>query len=241
MRVVRADLSGAGRRRALLRHRNPDPRSEWGRTNGGSGAAGDRRRRTGRPRLRRIPGRASLQRGGRPIAAPAGRTMYGHPRDRRRGLRSRAPGAGGVARRDPLALSAGAVPADRDDGRTRGGRPRGRESRIVDPRRGDCGWRADDRRSLSACGRASAGERGGPRRSRRRPAHRGRGLRRRRPPRSHRGPRRPVAHAAMASAARALGRPAAAEAVADLVLAAARRRPLPDAAEVDRRSRGLAS
>ena len=47
------------------------------------------------------------------------------------------------------------------------------------------------------------------------------------------------AHARMAAAAQALGRPYAAEAVADLVLALAERRPLPDAATVDRRARGV--
>jgi hypothetical protein len=44
----------------------------------------------------------------------------------------------------------------------------------------------------------------------------------------------------MSAAARQLGRPAAAQAVADLVLALAERRPLPDPAEVERRSRGAA-
>jgi UDP-N-acetylglucosamine--N-acetylmuramyl-(pentapeptide) pyrophosphoryl-undecaprenol N-acetylglucosamine transferase len=48
----------------------------------------------------------------------------------------------------------------------------------------------------------------------------------------------PAAHVRMSAAARSLGRPAAAAAVADLVLAAAERRPLPDAAAVERRSRG---
>jgi UDP-N-acetylglucosamine--N-acetylmuramyl-(pentapeptide) pyrophosphoryl-undecaprenol N-acetylglucosamine transferase len=51
----------------------------------------------------------------------------------------------------------------------------------------------------------------------------------------------PAAHAAMAAAARSLGRPHAADAVADLVMAAAERRPLPDAATIDRRSRGAAA
>jgi UDP-N-acetylglucosamine:LPS N-acetylglucosamine transferase len=46
------------------------------------------------------------------------------------------------------------------------------------------------------------------------------------------------AHAAMSGAARSLGRPGAADAVADLMLAAARREPLPDPAEIDRRARG---
>jgi UDP-N-acetylglucosamine--N-acetylmuramyl-(pentapeptide) pyrophosphoryl-undecaprenol N-acetylglucosamine transferase len=50
----------------------------------------------------------------------------------------------------------------------------------------------------------------------------------------------PAAHLAMSAAARELGRPGAADAVADLVLAVARREPLPDADEVERRSRGLA-
>ena len=47
----------------------------------------------------------------------------------------------------------------------------------------------------------------------------------------------PAVHAAMSAAARSLGRPAAAQAVADLVLALAERRPLPDPAVVERRSR----
>jgi UDP-N-acetylglucosamine--N-acetylmuramyl-(pentapeptide) pyrophosphoryl-undecaprenol N-acetylglucosamine transferase len=47
----------------------------------------------------------------------------------------------------------------------------------------------------------------------------------------------PAAHARMAAAARALGRPGAATAVAQLVLAAAHGRPLPDHEAVDRRSR----
>jgi hypothetical protein len=45
----------------------------------------------------------------------------------------------------------------------------------------------------------------------------------------------------MSAAARELGRPGAADAVADLVLAAARREPLPDADAIERRSRGLAA
>jgi len=49
----------------------------------------------------------------------------------------------------------------------------------------------------------------------------------------------PARHAQMSAAARALGRPAAADAVADLLVALAERRTLPDAAAVDRRSRGL--
>jgi UDP-N-acetylglucosamine--N-acetylmuramyl-(pentapeptide) pyrophosphoryl-undecaprenol N-acetylglucosamine transferase len=51
----------------------------------------------------------------------------------------------------------------------------------------------------------------------------------------------PATHARMAAASRELGRPGAAEAVAELVTAAAERRPFPDRAAVDRRSReGLA-
>jgi UDP-N-acetylglucosamine--N-acetylmuramyl-(pentapeptide) pyrophosphoryl-undecaprenol N-acetylglucosamine transferase len=50
----------------------------------------------------------------------------------------------------------------------------------------------------------------------------------------------PAAHVRMSAAARELGRPAAAETVADLVLALAERRPLPDPADVERRSRGAA-
>jgi UDP-N-acetylglucosamine--N-acetylmuramyl-(pentapeptide) pyrophosphoryl-undecaprenol N-acetylglucosamine transferase len=48
----------------------------------------------------------------------------------------------------------------------------------------------------------------------------------------------PKTHATMSAAARSLGRPAAADAVADLVMAAAGRRPWPDPAAVERRSRG---
>ena len=50
----------------------------------------------------------------------------------------------------------------------------------------------------------------------------------------------PARHLAMSAAARALGRPAAAEAVAELVMAAAERRPLPDHDAIDRMSRGVA-
>jgi UDP-N-acetylglucosamine--N-acetylmuramyl-(pentapeptide) pyrophosphoryl-undecaprenol N-acetylglucosamine transferase len=48
----------------------------------------------------------------------------------------------------------------------------------------------------------------------------------------------PETHVRMSAAARDLGRPGAADAVADLVVALARRRPLPDPAALDRRSRG---
>jgi UDP-N-acetylglucosamine--N-acetylmuramyl-(pentapeptide) pyrophosphoryl-undecaprenol N-acetylglucosamine transferase len=48
----------------------------------------------------------------------------------------------------------------------------------------------------------------------------------------------PAAHNAMAAASRALGRPAAAAAVAELVLAAAERRAFPEAAAIVRRARG---
>jgi UDP-N-acetylglucosamine--N-acetylmuramyl-(pentapeptide) pyrophosphoryl-undecaprenol N-acetylglucosamine transferase len=48
----------------------------------------------------------------------------------------------------------------------------------------------------------------------------------------------PAAHLAMSAAARELGRPGAADAVADLVLAAARREPMPDPAVIERRARG---
>jgi UDP-N-acetylglucosamine--N-acetylmuramyl-(pentapeptide) pyrophosphoryl-undecaprenol N-acetylglucosamine transferase len=51
----------------------------------------------------------------------------------------------------------------------------------------------------------------------------------------------PGAHARMAAASRELGRPHAADAVAELVLAAAERRPLPDRAAIDRRSRERAT
>jgi UDP-N-acetylglucosamine--N-acetylmuramyl-(pentapeptide) pyrophosphoryl-undecaprenol N-acetylglucosamine transferase len=48
----------------------------------------------------------------------------------------------------------------------------------------------------------------------------------------------PATHVEMSAAARDLGRPGAADAVADLVMAAAQRRPWPDPADIDRRSRG---
>jgi UDP-N-acetylglucosamine--N-acetylmuramyl-(pentapeptide) pyrophosphoryl-undecaprenol N-acetylglucosamine transferase len=51
----------------------------------------------------------------------------------------------------------------------------------------------------------------------------------------------PAAHLAMSAAARSLGRPGAADAVADLVMAAAARQPLPDPAEIERRARGGAA
>ena len=51
----------------------------------------------------------------------------------------------------------------------------------------------------------------------------------------------PARHARMAAAARELGRAGAADAVAELVLAVADRRPPPDRAAIDRRSRGLAA
>jgi hypothetical protein len=47
-----------------------------------------------------------------------------------------------------------------------------------------------------------------------------------------------MVHATMAAAARALARPAAADAVAAIVLALAERRPLPDASAIERISRG---
>jgi hypothetical protein len=46
------------------------------------------------------------------------------------------------------------------------------------------------------------------------------------------------AHVRMSAAARALGRPGAATAVADLVVALAERRSLPDEAQIERTSRG---
>ena len=48
----------------------------------------------------------------------------------------------------------------------------------------------------------------------------------------------PEAHAAMSAAARGLGRPGAADAVAELVMAAATRRPFPDPAAIEWRARG---
>jgi hypothetical protein len=50
-----------------------------------------------------------------------------------------------------------------------------------------------------------------------------------------------VAHLAMSAAARALGRPGAAAAVAQLVFAVADRQPLPDAATIERIARGGAA
>lgn len=49
----------------------------------------------------------------------------------------------------------------------------------------------------------------------------------------------PARHLAMSAAARDLGRPGAADAVADLVLAVAQRQPLPSHAAIERRARGL--
>ncbi len=51
----------------------------------------------------------------------------------------------------------------------------------------------------------------------------------------------PARHLAMSAAARGLGRPGAAAAVAEIVLAAASHRPWPDAAVIDARSRGTAA
>lgn len=51
----------------------------------------------------------------------------------------------------------------------------------------------------------------------------------------------PAAHLAMSAASRELGRPGAADAVADLVLAVAAREPLPDPDVIERRARGSAT
>jgi len=51
----------------------------------------------------------------------------------------------------------------------------------------------------------------------------------------------PAVHLAMSAAARELGRPGAADAVAELVVAAAERRPWPDLVAIERRSRGAAA
>jgi len=51
----------------------------------------------------------------------------------------------------------------------------------------------------------------------------------------------PRAHAEMSAAARSLGRPGAADAVAELVLAAAAGKPFPDPAGIERRARGRAA
>jgi UDP-N-acetylglucosamine--N-acetylmuramyl-(pentapeptide) pyrophosphoryl-undecaprenol N-acetylglucosamine transferase len=48
----------------------------------------------------------------------------------------------------------------------------------------------------------------------------------------------PAAHVAMSAAARALGRPGAAAAVAQLVMAVANRQPLPEPAAIERLARG---
>jgi len=50
-----------------------------------------------------------------------------------------------------------------------------------------------------------------------------------------------AAHLEMSAAARSLGRPGAADAVARLVLAAAERRPLPEPETIERLSRGVAA
>lgn len=50
----------------------------------------------------------------------------------------------------------------------------------------------------------------------------------------------PALHARMSAASRSLGRPGAADAVAELILGAAQRRPLPDPAVIERRSRTAA-
>jgi UDP-N-acetylglucosamine:LPS N-acetylglucosamine transferase len=50
-----------------------------------------------------------------------------------------------------------------------------------------------------------------------------------------------AAHLEMSAAARSLGRPVAADAVARLVLAAAERRPLPEPETIERLSRGVAA
>jgi UDP-N-acetylglucosamine--N-acetylmuramyl-(pentapeptide) pyrophosphoryl-undecaprenol N-acetylglucosamine transferase len=49
----------------------------------------------------------------------------------------------------------------------------------------------------------------------------------------------PAAHLAMSAAARELGRPGAAEAVASLLMSVAERRPLPDEAEIERLTRAV--
>ncbi len=51
----------------------------------------------------------------------------------------------------------------------------------------------------------------------------------------------PATHVRMSAASRALGRPGAADAVAELLLALAKRRRLPDPTLLERRSRGLAA
>ena len=51
----------------------------------------------------------------------------------------------------------------------------------------------------------------------------------------------PLSNPFLSAAARALGRPGAADAVAELVMAAATRRPFPDTSEIERLARGSAA
>ena len=141
------------------------------------------------------------------------------------------------------ALPAAPVPARRHADRPRRRRPRRRPGRVIDPGRGHRPRPADRRRAVSARRRPPAGQRPRAGRGRAPPGSSTtrRSTRRRcstRPPSSTTRPR----HLAMSAAARSLGRPAAADAVADLV--AGRRAPrarCPDPAAIERRSRGVAA
>ena len=221
----------AGRRRArrpLLRDRDADPGHARDRSRGRPSAPEDP---AGRPRaadLRRLPGGAPVQCRGLRCDRTVGRTCHRHPRDRRRRLCSGPDRPRGAPQGRAVALHALPVPARRHAARARGRRPDRGTGRIVDARRGQRPGRAHGRRPIPARGRPPAGQRPRPGRCRRGPPRGRRGLRCGGPARCCRPPRGSGAHVAMSAAARALGRPAAADAVADLVLAAAERRPLPD-------------
>ena len=185
---------------------------------------GDPDRRARAPHLRRLAGGPPVQHRGVRGDRPARRARDGDPRDgRRRRTRRR----WRTARRCRADLRARYRPypflrdemlpalaaADLVVGRA-GSSTLAEVERAGRPHR---------RRAVSARRRPPAGERAGPRRGRRGAARGRRGLRRRGPARARRRSStiRP-ATSAMSAAARTLGRPGAADAVADLVLARGR-------------------